>query len=303
MDKTNNENPITDFTLSDLLKMAGEQPVGMMDKCIADDKESHLQAFRFPCRIDAFIIGVGTEGETTVSFNLNNCPLKRNTLFLFGANNILQNKSDEHFKAHVVAISSELTHQLNIDIKNMVPILLKFSDHPCFDIAEEDCELVRRYISIIKTEVMNADKNQYPKEVLSGLLTALLYKVGDIIYNYLSVHPEIDNPIKDRTEAYFRHFMQLLGQHYRKERSVSFYASQLCITPKYLTTLIKRISGQSVSEWIDNYVILEAKTLLKHSHMSIQQIAYYLNFPNQSFFGSYFKRNTGMSPTQYKEQR
>ena len=83
---------------------------------------------------------------------------------------------------------------------------------------------------------------------------------------------------------------------------MGFYARQLCITPKYLTTLIKRISGLSVSEWIDNYVIIEAKTLLKYSTMSIQEIAYYLNFPNQSFFGSYFKHNTGMSPSQYKAQ-
>jgi len=84
---------------------------------------------------------------------------------------------------------------------------------------------------------------------------------------------------------------------------VGFYARQLCITPKYLTTLIKRISGKSVSEWIDNYVILEAKTLLKYSNMSVQEIAYYLNFPNQSFFGSYFKRNAGMSPSQYKAKK
>ena len=67
--------------------------------------------------------------------------------------------------------------------------------------------------------------------------------------------------------------------------------------------IIKRISGKSVSEWIDNYVILEAKTLLKYSNMSVQEIAYYLNFPNQSFFGSYFKRNAGMSPSQYKAKK
>ena len=54
---------------------------------------------------------------------------------------------------------------------------------------------------------------------------------------------------------------------------------------------------------IDNYVILEAKTLLKYSNMSVQEIAYYLNFPNQSFFGSYFKRNAGMSPSQYKAKK
>ena len=84
---------------------------------------------------------------------------------------------------------------------------------------------------------------------------------------------------------------------------MGYYARQLCITPKYLTTLIKRISGKSVSEWIDSYVILEARTLLKYSNMSVQEIAYYLNFPNQSFFGSYFKRNTGMSPSQYKAKQ
>ena len=56
-------------------------------------------------------------------------------------------------------------------------------------------------------------------------------------------------------------------------------------------------------EWIDSYVILEAKTLLKYSDMSVQEIAYALNFPNQSFFGSYFKRNTGMSPSQYRARQ
>jgi len=95
--------------------------------------------------------------------------------------------------------------------------------------------------------------------------------------------------------AYFRKVMEC--------GSVTQAARQLCITPKYLTTLIKRISGKSVSEWIDSYVILEAKTLLKYSNMSVQEIAYYLNFPNQSFFGSYFKRNTGMSPSQYKAKQ
>jgi AraC-like DNA-binding protein len=122
------------------------------------------------------------------------------------------------------------------------------------------------------------------------------------MYHYLAEHPEEQNNSHNRAEEYFKQFTHLLGEHFREERSVGFYARQLCITPKYLTTLIKRISGQSVSEWIDNYVILEAKTLLKYSTMSIQEIAYYLNFPNQSFFGSYFKRNTGMSPSQYKAQ-
>ena len=139
-------------------------------------------------------------------------------------------------------------------------------------------------------------------EWINGLIAATIYKVGDILTHYLTEHPEVDSPIHNRAEEYFRQFTELLGEHYKHERSVGFYARQLCITPKYLTTLIKRISGKSVSEWIDNYVILEAKTLLKYSNMSVQEISYQLNFPNQSFFGCYFKRLTGMSPSQYKAQ-
>ncbi len=302
MEKIYNETPITDFTLRDLLSLVGVEQKGLMDKCIADDSDSQHQAFRFPCRIDAFIIGIGTEGETTVSYNLHECHLKKDTLFLFGPNNILQERTDNHFRAHVIAISSELMHLLNIDIKTMVPILMKFSDRPCFDISPEESDLLRKFTILVKSLVRDPN-TKYAEEILSGLLSAILYKVGGILYNYVSIHPEMEQPVRDRTEAYFRQFMQLLGQHYRRERTVSFYARQLCITPKYLTTLIKRVSGKSVSEWIDNYVVLEAKTLLKHSHMSIQEIAFYLNFPNQSFFGSYFKRNTGMSPSQYKDQR
>ena len=302
MDKINNNTPITDFSLNELLQLSGEEQHGLMSECIAAESESHLEAFRFPCRIDAFIIGIGIEGETTLTYNLHQCQLKKNTLFLFAPNTIIQVQSFGAFKGHVVAISSEFIRHLNIDLKSLIPLLMRFSEHPCFELSDE--KIIRsmsEFIALIRNEILSPE-SQFSKEVVSGLLTTLLYKVCDIIYSYISKQPESNNAVRDRTESYFRRFMQILGENYRHERSVSFYAQQLCITPKYLTTLIKRISGQSVSEWIDSYVILEAKTLLKHSHMSIQEIAYYLNFPNQSFFGSYFKRNTGMSPTQYKEQ-
>lgn len=298
-----NENPITKFTLDELVALAGgEKRHGLWGECLAADSHSHLQTFRFPCRIDAFIIGVGTEGETTVSYNLRECRLGKDTLFLFGPNNILQVQSDDDFRAHVVAISSEFLRTINIDIKNMMPLLLLFAEHPCIELTPAQSQTMRNYISMIEGETQGAE-TRYAREIIHGLLSAAIYRVGDILNDYLSAHPDLENRAHDRAEAYFRRFMQLLGEHFRQERSVGFYARQLCITPKYLTTLIKRISGHSVSEWIDSYVILEAKALLKHSNRSIQELAYHLNFPNQSFFGSYFKRNTGISPTQYREQR
>jgi len=301
MNNTESQTPINSFTLAELIDLAGEQRQGLMRECITASSDSQMQVFRFPCRIDAFIIGVGTEGETSVSFNLHEFRLKKDSMFIFTPKNILQVNSQQYFKADVIAISSDFMRRINIDIKNMMPLFLKFVENPTLALTPEESRSMRGMIAQIERETRGPETH-FSFDIVSGLIAATIYKVGDIMYHYLAEHPEEQNNSHNRAEEYFKQFTHLLGEHFREERSVGFYARQLCITPKYLTTLIKRISGQSVSEWIDNYVILEAKTLLKYSTMSIQEIAYYLNFPNQSFFGSYFKRNTGMSPSQYKAQ-
>lgn len=301
MNNTESQTPINSFTLAELIDLAGEQRQGLMRECITASSDSQMQVFRFPCRIDAFIIGVGTEGETSVSFNLHEFRLKKDSMFIFTPKNILQVNSQQYFKADVIAISPDFMRRINIDIKNMMPLFLKFVENPTLALTPEESRSMRGMIAQIERETRGPETH-FSFDIVSGLIAATIYKVGDIMYHYLAEHPEGQNNSHNRAEEYFKQFTHLLGEHFREERSVGFYARQLCITPKYLTTLIKRISGQSVSEWIDNYVILEAKTLLKYSTMSIQEIAYYLNFPNQSFFGSYFKRNTGMSPSQYKAQ-
>ena len=301
MNNTESQTPINSFTLAELIDLAGEQRQGLMRECITASSDSQMQVFRFPCRIDAFIIGVGTEGETSVSFNLHEFKLKKDSIFIFTPKNVLQVNSQQYFKADVIAISPDFMRRINIDIKNMMPLFLKFVENPALTLTPEESRSMRGMIAQIERETRGPETH-FLFDIVSGLIAATIYKVGDIMYHYLAEHPEGQNNSHNRAEEYFKQFTHLLGEHFREERSVGFYARQLCITPKYLTTLIKRISGQSVSEWIDNYVILEAKTLLKYSTMSIQEIAYYLNFPNQSFFGSYFKRNTGMSPSQYKAQ-
>ena len=301
MNNTESQTPINSFTLAELIDLAGEQRQGLMRECITASSDSQMQVFRFPCRIDAFIIGVGTEGETSVSFNLHEFRLKKDSMFIFTPKNILQVNSQQYFKADVIAISPDFMRRINIDIKNMMPLFLKFVENPTLALTPEESRSMRGMIAQIERETRGPETH-FSFDIVSGLIAATIYKVGDIMYHYLAEHPEGQNNSHNRAEEYFKQFTHLLGEHFREERSVGFYARQLCITPKYLTTLIKRISGQSVSEWIDNYVILEATTLLKYSTMSIQEIAYYLNFPNQSFFGSYFKRNTGMSPSQYKAQ-
>ena len=303
MNKTKSEMPISSFTLNELVTMAGgERRPGIMGECIAANSASEMEIFRFPSRLDAFIIGVGTEGETSLTSNLQEFRLKKNSLFIFNPKDILQVQSNDRFKAHLIVITPDFLKRINIDTKRMMPLFLQFGSLPCMELTHAESQSLRSFISMVEQE-LKGPETDFSSEIIGGLIAATIYKVGDILTHYLTEHPEVDSPMHNRAEEYFKQFTELLGEHYKHERSVGFYARQLCITPKYLTTLIKRISGKSVSEWIDSYVILEAKTLLKYSNMSVQEIAYYLNFPNQSFFGSYFKRNAGMSPSQYKAKK
>ena len=303
MNQTNSEMPISSFTLNELITMVGgEKRPGIMGECIAANSASEMEIFRFPSRLNALIIGVGTEGETSLTSNLQEFRLKKDSLFIFSPKHILQVQSNNRFKAHLIVIAPDLLKRINIDTKRMMPLFLQFGSLPCMELTHAESQSLRSFISMVEQELKGSETD-FSSEIIGGLIAATIYKVGDILTHYLTEHPEVDSPIHNRAEEYFRQFTELLGEHYKHERSVGFYARQLCITPKYLTTLIKRISGKSVSEWIDNYVILEAKTLLKYSNMSVQEIAYYLNFPNQSFLGSYFKRNAGMSPSQYKAKK
>ena len=104
-------------------------------------------------------------------------------------------------------------------------------------------------------------------------------------------------------EEQFRQFMRLVTEHCKQERSVSFYAGEMCLSSKHLSAVVKRISGRTAGEWIDSLVILEAKVMLKSSEASIQEIAEELHFANQSFFGKYFKQHAGMSPKAYRKQQ
>ena len=303
MNQTKSEMPISSFTLNELITMAGgEKRPGIMGECIAANSASEMEIFRFPSRLNALIIGVGTEGETSLTSNLQEFRLKKDSLFIFSPKHILQVQSNNRFKAHLIVIAPDFLKRINIDTKRMMPLFLQFGSLPCMELTHAESQSLRSFISMVEQELKGSETD-FSSEIIGGLIATTIYKVGDILTHYLTEHPEVDSPIHNRAEEYFRQFTELLGEHYKHERSVGFYARQLCITPKYLTTLIKRISGKSVSEWIDNYVILEAKTLLKYSNMSVQEIAYYLNFPNQSFFGSYFKRNAGMSPSQYKAKK
>lgn len=120
----------------------------------------------------------------------------------------------------------------------------------------------------------------------------------------LSVNPFFKDIGKymSRDEVLYARFVDLLSVYYKQERSVTFYASKLCISSKYFSTVVKSVCGKTPTELIREKTIDEIESLLCHSQLSIKEIAYELNFPNLSFLGKYFKAQKGVSPKRYRER-
>ena len=125
--------------------------------------------------------------------------------------------------------------------------------------------------------------------------------MGALWTDRLSAAKKSEDGTSTRSRIILEDFLLLVRDHHTKERNLSFYADKLYLTPKYLSKLIKSVSGKSAHEWIDSFVILEAKNLLKYSDMSIKAIVYELNFPNQTTFYRFFKTKTGMTPSEYRK--
>ena len=165
----------------------------------------------------------------------------------------------------------------------------------CFVLEEKEVMAFVGVYHSIKATLQELD-HPYRIPMLQSYVQILYYRMLPIVLKEEESRSKYSHT---HQEEIFQRFIGEVEKHYRKERSVKFYADLLCISPKYLSTVIYKISQQLAGEWIDAYVILEAKTLLKSGRLTIQQISEQLNFSNQSFFGKFFKRCAGMSPKEY----
>ncbi len=100
----------------------------------------------------------------------------------------------------------------------------------------------------------------------------------------------------------FNQFLQMLSLQEQKRKKVSFYADQLNITPKYLSSIAKKVSGKSPMRWITESTMQDCYSLLKETDMSIKEISNKLGFPNSSFFSQYFREQASVTPMEYRTE-
>ena len=268
--------------------------------------ESALDYFSSPVRFDGILFVLCLKGKLEVEINLQQIELCSNSLLCLGPDKIISSKQTDFsdFEAYFLFMSPQFLRDINIDMNVMNKIgrmaSLKSSRQPVLLLSDEESQLLQKYMELLHYNTIKNSDELYIKNISRNIIASVIYQIFQFGEKYMPQERVEERPLSRRAN-YVQEFMRLMHENYRQERSVGFYADKLFISPKYLSLIIKEMTGRSAAEWIDECVILEAKNLLRYSGKNIQQVAYELNFTNQSSFGKYFKHLTGMSPSQFQK--
>ena len=269
-----------------------------------EKSEAILRMLQYPVRFDGISIFYLKKGHFTVDVNLNSYEVREKSLIIQVPGTIVKlSQYDEErigdMEMIFVLISKDFMSGIRFDLPKVFQDNLRLLDNPCITLDEFQMSLANDYFNLARKIVGAPFTNK--REIIGSLLTSLTYLSTDVWAHQVDeARKNIDSQRSARLNQLFERFIALVNEYHCSERGMAFYADKLCLTPKYLSKLIKQASGRSAPDWIDDFVILEAKNLLKYTDLAIKEIVYKLHFPNQSVFFKFFKAHTGLTPSEYR---
>jgi len=268
------------------------------DIAIADDIRELPYNDNSTIQLNMLIIIMCIKGKLQLDVNSNTYVVHSNDL-LFCRPNILCNNYmlSPDFEGKIVGFSEHILQHFFFNSRNIWNKALYICKNPIIHLNEEKQSSFEHYYELIKLKV-NQPPHIYHKEIMRSLLQAALYELLVDLDKLIS--SDEDNLMR-QGDILFKNFMKLLEQTKGKERSVAYYAKELCVTPKYLSYACKVASQKTALKWIHDYTTENIRYMLKHSEKSIKEISDELNFPNISFFGKYVRAHFGMSPREVRK--
>lgn len=246
---------------------------------------------------DQLTIILCTGGRKELQINFADYTLTPGSLAFLYPNSMwrpLATSSD--FEAHYFSIQGTSAKEWNafIDLDTVFSLSSYIAKHPHTQLSLDETQVMTQYLNLLKSRYeANAQAI-----IIRFILSAFTLELNRIF----TAREKSDRSKISRQEDILWKFLTLLKQYHKEERTVNFYADKMCISPKHLSSVIKQMSHKTAHEIIADFVTMTAKRLLKTTTMSIQEISDELNFANQSFFGKFFKQNTGQSPSAYRRK-
>ena len=249
-----------------------------------------------PRKMNFILIGLCTKGRIAYQVDTQEQIINPGDILIVSERHIVDHyQPSPDMEGLCMILSVNFFHEIIQNVRDVNSLFLFARNHPVISLTQKEQDTFKEYFQVIKQKIGDKE-NYFHKDLIRTLLLAMFYDVGNIIYRV----KENDKP-QSRAETIFTNFIKMVEANYRHERRVGWYAQQLCITPKYLSETVKAASKRTPNEWIDNYVTMELRVILKNSSKSIKEIAEEMNFPNQSFLGKYFKEHVGLSPSKYRK--
>ena len=257
-----------------------------------------------PFRIQNGCVLFLAEGEFGITLNLNELTLRKNDICVIAPGSIWVYRyvSEDCRIAHISYSNDKLMS--SVIKSDLLYLFQQYLEKQRVVSLSPDIfnEVMSLYAGIRETLLDENMKDEYKRMVVMGYFQIIVAKGAQWVVEHLPQDHERRNSTdtKKSNERIFENFMELVRKNCKQERSLSFYADKLCLTPKYMSTCILQSSGKHAKDWVRDYVILEAKIMLRDDNMTVQQVAEKLSFPTPSFFGKYFKAATGVPPRAYK---
>ena len=260
------------------------------------------KAEMYPIKIKVSSLMLVISGEMNVSVDYRSYTLKKNTIMQLSMDNIIENiTNSSDFKGYQILFSNELTTELmaqTFGIRRPKSRQLK-RNYPIHKLTEDETKIILERIELIKKYMID-EMHFYRSAIIKNEVINLQYELDNSRRKKYGDGNE-DRKIL-RNETLREQFRDLLLQKCKEHHDVSFYAGELCVTPDYLSRVVREYDGQSAMKWISNAVVTESKILLRQPNKSINEVAMELNFPDQSTFGKFFKRYMSISPVEFKKK-
>ncbi len=259
------------------------------------ETDIYLATSEYPRSIGGFGFCICVEGECEIILDRKAYVLKKGDLCSVFPDTILQtiHKSAD-FKAYIIATEIDVLPLLALPSSTEIFLFMK--ENPCIFISETEQETILNLCKQTQGFV-SYKTHPYKRQLIEHSVLLICFEIAGIY----QLREPIAKKEFSRKDFVFRNFIYSLSKNYKEHRNVAFYAEEQCLSVRYFSSIIKEMSGKSVLDNIVEYVLINAKILIGSTQKSIQEIAEELNFSNASFFGTYFKRYTGMTPLEYRK--
>ena len=213
-----------------------------------------------PRRMNFILIGLCTKGEVMYELDTQTQVIKEGDILIVSDQHVVDSyQHSADMEGLCIMMSVHFFREIIQNVSDVSALFLFSRQHPVMRLEPREIATFKEYFQVIKQKISEAD-NHFRKDLIKTLLLAMFYDLSNVIYRVKN-----DDKPHTRAEAIFTSFILLLEKNFRHERRVSWYAEQLNITPKYMSETVKNVSRRTPNEWIDNYVILELRVLLRNS--------------------------------------